>query len=382
MADKRVEAAIRSVIPRVVPARVRRRARRRLLPVYQHTIRQLHELSYLFIELTQRCNIDCLHCGSDCQVNHDQPDLPFDDIVRVMEEIKQHHDTHRITVVLSGGEPLVYPRVFELGRKLHELEYPWGMVTNGWGWNDRAFALAKAAHLGSVTVSLDGLEAEHDWLRGREGSWKRATATIRRFVDEPFYQVIDAITCVNQRNFDQLEEVYQLIKQLGLGRWRLFTIAPIGRAPQVPELFLSPERYQELMRRILDWKARGEITVNLSESGYLGPCLERKVRDHDYFCMAGIRVGGIMVDGAILACPNIDRRFRQGNIFEDSFVEVWDKRFQQFRDRRWTKVGRCAGCDQWKHCQGNGMHLWDLDRYEPRLCHYQDFQLERFEEQP
>jgi radical SAM protein with 4Fe4S-binding SPASM domain len=379
MADKRIEAAIRQLVPRVVPARVRRRSRRRLLPYYQHTVRQLHELGYLFIELTQRCNIDCLHCGSDCQVNCEQPDLPFDDILRVMREIKQHNDTHRVTVVLSGGEPLVYPRVFELGQALHELEYPWGMVTNGWGWNERAFELARAARLGSVTVSLDGLEAEHDWLRGRAGSFERATATIRRFVAEPFYQIIDAITCVNQRNLEQLDEVYELVKQLGLVRWRLFTISPIGRAPQIPELFLSPAQYQQLMRKILDWKERGEITVNLSESGYVGPCLERRVRDHDYFCMAGVRVGGIMVNGDILACPNIDRRFRQGNIFQDSFVDVWENRFHDFRDRRWTRQGRCARCEQWKHCQGNGMHLWDLDKGEPRLCHYQDFELDRFE---
>jgi radical SAM protein with 4Fe4S-binding SPASM domain len=379
MAEDELEAVLRSAVPRLVPASLRRRYRRRLLPAYQHTVRQLHELSYLFLELTHRCNIDCLHCGSDCQAGTAQPDLPFDDIVRVMSEIRQHRDPHGITVVLSGGEPLCYPRVFELGHRLHELEFPWGMVTNGWGWTDRAFELAKAARLGSVTVSLDGLEAEHDWLRGRPGSWRRACDTIRRFVDEPFYQIIDSITCVHQRNLHQLDAVYELVKELGLRRWRLFTISPIGRAPQLPELFLSPEQYQQLMRKILTWKDRGEITVNLSESGYVGPCLERKVRDHDYFCMAGVRVGGIMVNGDILACPNIDRRFRQGNIFEDSFVEVWEQRFQQFRDRRWTRAGRCAGCDQWSWCQGNGMHLWDLDRGEPRLCHYQDYRLDDFE---
>ena len=366
----------------MVPEPLRRRARRRLLPVYQHTVRQLHELGYLFLELTHQCNLSCLHCGSDCVAGTDQPDLPFDDILRVMREIKQYNDSHKITVVLSGGEPLCYPRVFELGRALHDLEFPWGMVTNGWGWNDRAFEQARAARMGSVTVSLDGLEAEHDWLRGRPGSFERATATIRRLVDEPFYQVMDSITCVNKRNFDQLDEVYELVKALGLTRWRLFSISPIGRAPQIPDLFLEREQYQGMMHKILGWKERGEITVNLSESGYVGPCLERKVRDHDYFCMAGVRVGGIMVNGDILACPNIDRRFSQGNIHEDSFHEVWEQRFGAFRDRKWTKVGRCASCEEWSQCQGNGMHLWDLDRNQPRMCHFEDFGLRDFEPQP
>jgi radical SAM protein with 4Fe4S-binding SPASM domain len=183
---------------------------------------------------------------------------------------------------------------------------------------------------------------------------------------------------VNRRNLDTLDEVHRLVVDLGLTRWRLFTISPIGRATGQPDLFLDAPRYQALMERILGWKTRGPIRVELSESGYLGPCLERRVRDHDYFCGAGVRVGGVMVDGAILACPNIDRRFRQGSIFTDSFVDVWEHRFEAFRDRRWTRTGRCGRCDQWTWCQGNGMHLWDLDRHEPRLCHYEDYGLAGF----
>ena len=84
-----------------------------------------------------------------------------------------------------------------------------------------------------------------------------------------------------------------------------------------------------------------------------------------------------MVNGDILACPNINRRFRQGNIHRDTFVDVWESRFQAFRDRSWMKSGRCAECDEWSLCQGNGMHLWDFDREEPRVCHFRDFELDR-----
>jgi radical SAM protein with 4Fe4S-binding SPASM domain len=374
--DDRIRAAVRAAVPEPL----RRRSRRHLLPLYQRTIRELHELGYLFLELTHRCNLDCLHCGSDCQASSTDPDLPRDDLLRVLGEIAEKYDPHKITVVLSGGEPLCYPRVFDLGAELHRLGFPWGMVTNGWAWDEAAFARARAAHMASVTVSLDGLEAEHDWLRNRPGSWQRATATIRRLAADRFVQVMDAITCVNQRSFDTLDDIYQLVGELGLTRWRLFTISPIGRATQRPELFLSPAQYRALMARILAWRERGGLQVDLSESGYLGPCLENRVRGHDYFCSAGIRVGGVMVNGDILACPNIDRRFRQGNIHRDSFVDVWEHRFQAFRDRSWTRTGRCGACDQWAWCQGNGMHLWDLDRHEPRLCHYQDFGLRDFDE--
>ena len=93
------------------------------------------------------------------------------------------------------------------------------------------------------------------------------------------------------------------------------------------------------------------------------------MRDDVYFCRAGINVAGIMSNGDILACPNIDRRFRQGNVHTDSFVEVWENRYREFRDRAWMRQGDCTRCKEWSMCQGNSFHLWDCDRCRPRLCH-------------
>ena len=107
-------------------------------------------------------------------------------------------------------------------------------------------------------------------------------------------------------------------------QWRLFTISPIGRAVKEPDLFLQKDEYQRLSQIIEQLREDGALRTDLSESGYLGPHYERtrSVRDHYYFCQAGISVAGIMVNGDILACPNIDRRFKQGNIQTDSFVET------------------------------------------------------------
>lgn len=89
-----------------------------------------------------------------------------------------------------------------------------------------------------------------------------------------------------------------------------------------------------------------------------------------------------MVNGDILACPNIDRRFRQGNVHHDSFLDVWENRHEPFRDREWMRVGRCAACSEWRHCQGNSFHLWDLDRNESKLCHFRDLGLADTVERP
>ncbi len=352
-----------------------KRLRRRVLPWYQHAVRQAHELRYLFLELTQRCDLACLHCGSDCSHDPAMPELPFDDALRVMDEIRQAYDARRITVVLSGGEPLRYERVFELGARLRGMGFPWGMVTNGQSWNQVALRNAERAGMATITVSLDGMEAEHDWLRGRAGAQRRALWTIRQLLAHPCWQKMDVITCVNQRNLDQLDALQRLLSSLGVPGWRLFTISPIGRALSQPELFLDEAGFKRLQREIIALRARGGMRIEYVESGYLGPCLERRTRDREHFCLAGIRVGGVMANGDILACPNIDRRLRQGNIHRDSFVQVWEQRYQRFRDRRWMRVGECAQCDEWRWCQGNALHNWDLDANRPRICEFREFDL-------
>ncbi|MFC1640009.1 hypothetical protein ACFL3B_04520 [Gemmatimonadota bacterium] len=124
-----------------------------------------------------------------------------------------------------------------------------------------------------MTVSLDGLATDHGWLRGRSGSFERARRTIKRLASESHLKAMDVITCVNQRNLYRLDELRDLLKDLGVPAWRLFIISPIGRrATREPELFLEPGQFHELLRKILRWRDQEGIEVALSESGYLGRC--------------------------------------------------------------------------------------------------------------
>lgn len=71
------------------------------------------------------------------------------------------------------------------------------------------------------------------------------------------------------------------------------------------------------------------------------------------------------------ACPNIDRdRFTQGSIYTDNLYEVWNKRFEPFRNRKWARTGICKDCKAFKMCLGNGMHNWHGTGENVINCHY------------
>lgn len=325
-----------------------------------------HPLRQIFWECTLRCNMKCRHCGSDCKANSVLPDMPFEDFRKVLEAVGKHYDSHKINIILSGGEPLVRPDLTQCARAIYDMEFPWGLVSNGWLMTPSKIEELLGAGLHGATISLDGLKEEHDWMRGREHCFERASEAIKILAAEPEIK-FDVVTCVNRRNIGQLEQIKEYLLGLGVKQWRLFTVFPAGRAAKDPLLQLTPDEFKILMEFICKCRAEGDIHASYGCEGFLGP-YEGKVRDHLFTCQAGLTVASVLADGSISACTSIRSDFHQGNIYKDDFIEVWENRFEPYRNRSWAKTGKCGECKWWRYCQGGGMHLRG-ENHELLLCH-------------
>lgn len=313
-------------------------------------------LQQLFWECTLRCNLRCRHCGSDCKIEDTRNDMPLADFLRVLNEVCQEMDSHQMLVITTGGEPLVRPDISACGRAIKEHGFYWGLVTNGMLLTDDCMTELLEAGLDAISVSLDGLKDEHNWMRRHEQSFCKAVDAIKLVVQHEDHLSSDVITCVNQRNFHQLSELRDFLLRLGVKRWRVITVFPSGRAKEDEDLQLSDSQVRQLMDFIAATREEGQIEASYGCEGFLGP-YEYEVRDYQYFCQAGINVASILHDGSISGCLSIRSEFNQGNIYKDSFMDVWNNRFQQYRDHSWMKTGPCADCEVWRWCEGNGMHL-------------------------
>lgn len=348
----------------------------------RQNLKALHPLRQLFWESTLRCNVHCLHCGSDCVASVETPDMPAEDFLKVIDtEVTPHVNPHEVLVIISGGEPLMRKDLAEVGRALMQRGYPWGMVTNGLALTEKRFHDLLDAGLRSITVSCDGLEQDHVWLRQHPLAFEGATRAIKLIIDynASFSSPIgggrvgasplafDVVTCVNQRTIDHLPAIRDMLWNLGVRDWRLFGIDPMGRAAENPELLLTDEQFRYLMDFIEAERQAGRH-VSYSCEGYLGE-YEGRVRDHLYQCAAGISVASILIDGSISACTSIRGKYYQGNIYRDSFWDVWENGFRSYRDRSWMKQSEpCKDCKAWTYCEGNGMHLRREDG-SLMLCH-------------
>jgi radical SAM enzyme (rSAM/lipoprotein system) len=354
---------------KAAPIPLRKRIALDLARVKKGVDKKLHDLRYLFWECTLRCNISCLHCGSDCLRDGSTSDMPLADFLRVVDSIKDRVNPKVTTVAITGGEPLMRADLETCGRELHKRGFPWGFVTNGYALHRERYEKLLDAGLRSLTISLDGLKATHDWFRGARGSFERAVKAIE-LAGRTDGIVFDVVTCVQRRNWNELSKIRALLMDAGVKRWRVCTVFPKGRAAGNDELKITDKQFVELMEFIVDTKKTTPVRANYGCEGFLG-AYEGAARDNLFLCAAGITVGSVLVDGSISACPSLRADYIQGNIYRDDFWDVWTNRFQIMRDRSWTKTGKCAECKVYKWCQGNGLHLRDEKSGALLTCHYE-----------
>jgi radical SAM enzyme (rSAM/lipoprotein system) len=332
---------------------------------FKKTQTKIHELNYLFWECTTRCNMRCLHCGSDCSKNSSFEDMPLTAFLSALDTIKFKPDN--FTVVLTGGEPLLREDIDICGREIRKHGARWSMVSNGYLYDRQKHISLLNAGMGALTISLDGLEENHNWLRNTLNSFSKAEIAIGLAAGSSRLN-FDVVTCVNKRNINELNSIFNYLILKEVKAWRLFTIFPAGRAKGNPDLFLTDLQFKELLDFISLKRKQKSIDIKFSCEGYIGK-YELKVRDSFFFCRAGINIGSVLADGSISACPNIDRAFSQGNIYKDNFYETWERKFKSFRDRSWTKNGQCKECSDYSFCLGNGLHNWNKNNDNVLVCH-------------
>lgn len=326
-----------------------------------------HELHQLFWECTLRCNLNCRHCGSDCRMLSEKDDMPFEDFAKVLDEVRAHQDPSKVMVITTGGEPTMRQDLAQCGAEISKRGFVWGMVCNGMLLTSEKMNEFVEAGLKSIAVSFDGFEDDHNWMRGNPMSYKNVLLAVEAMKQHPNL-TWDVITCVNQRTIKYLPEFRDFLISLGIHRWRLFTVFPFGRAANEPDFKLSNEQFVEMMEFIKRTRQEGKMRADYGCDGFLGR-YEGEVRNHYFSCSAGINIASVLADGAISGCLSIRNDYHQGNIYQDSFWDVWQNRFQPYRDRKWMKTDQCADCKVWRYCQGNGFHLRDGDG-KLQICQY------------
>jgi radical SAM protein with 4Fe4S-binding SPASM domain len=289
--------------------------------------------AYVVWELTLRCDQTCAHCGS--RAGKARPDELSTQ--QALEVVGQLADMKAREVVLIGGEAYLHEGFLPVIEALTKVKIRAVLTTGGRGITTQLANDAVAHGLASVSVSIDGLQENHDRIRRAKGSFDSACGALKHFRETGIPIAVN--TNVNRINQHDLEGLYETLKDLGISSWQIQITTPLGRAADRPHMILQPFDLLDIMPRIAALKERAfqdNITIMPGNNlGYFGPeegalrSLSPEGKDHWLGCQAGRFVMGIESNGSVKGCPSLQSyAYVGGNLKEKSMADIWQESSQ------------------------------------------------------
>lgn len=325
-------------------------AKRRLPLLEARPQDPLYRPIYAVWEITLACDLACRHCGS--RAGRDRPDeLTTEECLDLVDQMAELGVQE---VSLIGGEAYLRDDWTQIVHRIRERGMTPLLTTGGRGLTAERARRAREAGLGSASVSVDGIEATHDRLRGVTGSHRAAFQAFRNLREAGVK--VSANTQINRLSMPELPQVLEDIIAAGVHSWQIQLTVAMGRAADEPEILLQPYDLLQLFPMFEELKARcDQAGVRLwpgNNIGYFGP-YESTLRGtmpggHMASCGAGRATLGIEADGAIKGCPSLPTdRWTGGNVRDHSLRDIWERTepLRYTRDRTVDDLwGYCRTC--------------------------------------
>lgn len=340
-------------------------------------------ISYAVWEITLKCNLACQHCGS--RAGHTRAkELST---AEALDLVKQMADVGITEVTIIGGEAFLRPDWLEIAQAITKAGMLCGMTTGGYGITLDTARRMKEAGIGVVSVSVDGLEATHDRLRGRQGSWQWAFKTMSHLKQAGIR--FGCNTQINRLSAPEFPQIYELLRDAGIFAWQIQLTVPMGNAADNSDILLQPYELLDvypMIARVAQRAKREGVQVQPGNNiGYYGP-YERLLRGGDAWsfwqgCNAGLSTLGIEADGAIKGCPSLPTTAYTGGNIRDYSLRTIIEETEELRfnlgadtpkgtDHLW---GFCKTCEFAELCRGGcswTAHVFFDKRGNNPYCHY------------
>ncbi|MBI3292826.1 MAG: radical SAM protein [Elusimicrobia bacterium] len=321
------------------------------------------DLRLVFWETTAGCNLRCIHCRRlDVLDTISQGDLTTAEGKELIEGIRRVGSP---ILVLSGGEPLMRPDLFELATYAVEKGLTVSLATNGTLIDDPMAWRIRAAGIRRVAISIDGADAStHDAFRQQPGSLAKA---LEGFQCLKALGMSLQINCtITTHNVHQVEDLYALAVRLGVDALHVFMLVPVGCGMTIAETHMLPaETYEEILLWLWQKSQEGKLHVRATCAPHYFRIIRQQARrdgrplglSRDGFaamtkgCLAGTAVCFVSHKGEVFPCGYLP--VTAGNVRAQSFEGIWTGAplFARFRDPGLLE-GKCGICE-FKHvCAG------------------------------
>jgi radical SAM protein with 4Fe4S-binding SPASM domain len=319
--------------------------------------------------ITRRCNLKCVHCYSDSDAREYPGELTWEQCQAVIDDLAAYGIP---ALLLSGGEPLIHPRFFDIATYAREKGIKLTLSTNGTLIDHPTAARLKGLQFAYVGISLDGIGSTHDQFRGRQGAFEKAVSAFRNC--KAVGQKVGLRLTLSANNIADLDRILDFIEQEDIERVCFYHLVYSGRGSNVVDV--THEQTREAIDKIIDrteqWndagKPREVLTVDQPADGaylYLRMLRENPDRAEEVLNLLKWNGGGTNSSGRGIG--NIDTQgnvhpdqFWQsltlGNVKDRPFSEIWrdpsNGTLAALRDRTKKLEGKCSHCRFLNICGG------------------------------
>ena len=305
-------------------------------------------------EMTQACDLACDHCRAEADPDRHEDELSTSEAVELFEQVTEFSPPPFF--VLSGGDPLKRPDVFELLEAAVDVGVTPSITPATTPLLDRG-TVERFAEIGvgRMALSLDGATPErHDGFRGDPGTFD---ATMRAAewaaeLDLP----IQVNTTVTASTVDDLPEIASLVDDLGAAMWEVFFLVPIGRGDALEQL--SSARARQVMEWLYRRGRDAPYRVITVEAPFYRRVAQEVQRDRGeetrHVGSTGAGNGFVFVSHTGEVYPSGFLPLSAGNIRDSPLLEIYQDAdlMTRLRDRD-AFVGPCGDCPYTSMCGGS-----------------------------
>lgn len=308
-------------------------------------------------EITAACNLKCRHCHVSAGKRLGE-ELSTEEGKRLIRDIASVPEFRML--VLTGGEPLVRPDIFELVEYASALGLKVAIATNGTLIDTKMAKRLKQAGVCDLAIGLDAATPElHDYIRNVPGTFKRTMQGIKACKELGMCLQINVT--VMKYNYNEIPKILDLADDLQAQIVLLYQVVPQGRG-KGDGLELTNAEYARLMDFVSKRQARAVPIVEPTCSPqYWAYLLDKKQANpwklwlaQKVFrgCAAGWGQCYIKPDGEVWPCPFVP--VSGGNVRYTSLSRIWNKGepFQKLQERAENLKGKCASCSKQSICGG------------------------------
>ena len=319
--------------------------------------------------ITRRCNLRCIHCYSDSDAREYPGELTWEQCQAVVDDLAQFGVP---AVLLSGGEPLIHPRFFDLAAYARSKGLRLTLSTNGTLIDADAAKRIKELGFSYVGISLDGIGATHDHFRGKQGAFDKTVRAFRHCKDAG--QKVGLRLTLSAHNVADLDHILDFIEQENIDRVCFYHLVYSGRGSNVVDVTHAETRaaVDKILDRTAQWVANGTprevLTVDQPVDGvylYMRLLQENPERAEEVLQLLRWNGGGKNSSGTGIG--NIDtqgnvhpdqfwQNLTLGNVKERPFSEIWTNKNNEtltaLRDRNARLEGKCRDCKYLNICGG------------------------------